>query len=101
MVEKSYNKTFIDFKFGRHKDLSTRKSNIHRGRKTSMTASVNITFSGRQILMSTEIEVSNCILCSTKLNMEFKPLRNIQIGKMDGIFRFKSQKPVIYPPYKC
>ena len=28
MVEKSYNKTFIDFNFGRHKDLSTRKSTV-------------------------------------------------------------------------
>ena len=39
---KSYNnKTVIDFKFGRHEDLSTLKSVIH--------------FSGRYILMSTEI----------------------------------------------
>ena len=35
--------TIIDFNFGRHKDLSTRKSDIHRGRK----AEVNITFEGR------------------------------------------------------
>ena len=35
-VEKSYNKTIIDFNFGRHEDLSFLKSNIH-----------NITFSGR------------------------------------------------------
>ena len=27
--EKSYNKTVIDFNFGRHKDLSTLKSDIH------------------------------------------------------------------------
>ena len=26
-MKKSYNKTVIDFNFGRHKDLSTRKSN--------------------------------------------------------------------------
>ena len=26
--EKSYNKTVIDFNFGRHKDLSTRKSDL-------------------------------------------------------------------------
>ena len=38
MVEKSYNKTDIDFNFGRHKDLSTLK--------------YNMTFSGRKILMS-------------------------------------------------
>ena len=31
LVEKSYNKTFIDFNFGRHKDLSTLKSDIHLG----------------------------------------------------------------------
>ena len=27
--EKSYNKTVIDFNFGRHKDLSTLKNDIH------------------------------------------------------------------------
>ena len=42
MVEKSYNKTVIDFTFDRHKDLSTLKSDIHLG----LVASVNITFSG-------------------------------------------------------
>ena len=30
-VEKSYNKTVIDFNFGRYKDLSTLKSDIHLG----------------------------------------------------------------------
>ena len=39
MIEKSYNKTVIDFNFGRHKDLSTLKSDIHLG----LAASVNIT----------------------------------------------------------
>ena len=29
--EKSYNKTVIDFNFGRHKDLSALKSDIHLG----------------------------------------------------------------------
>ena len=29
--EKSYNKTFIDLNFSRHKDLSTFKSDIHLG----------------------------------------------------------------------
>ena len=43
IVEKSYNKTVIDFNFGRHEDLSTLKSDIHLG----LAASVNITFSGR------------------------------------------------------
>ena len=31
LVEKSYHKTFIDFNFGRHKGLSTLKSDIHLG----------------------------------------------------------------------
>ena len=42
-VEKSYNKTAIDFNFGRYMDLSAFKSNIH----LSLVASVKITFSGR------------------------------------------------------
>ena len=29
--EKSHNKTVIDFNFGRHKDLSTLKNDIHLG----------------------------------------------------------------------
>ena len=41
--EKSYNKTVIDFNFGRHKDLSTLKSDIHLG----LAASVKDHFSGR------------------------------------------------------
>ena len=40
--EKSYNKTVIDFNFGRHKDLSTLKSDIH----LSQAASVNCHFLG-------------------------------------------------------
>ena len=43
IVEKSYNKTFFYFNFGRHEDLSTLKSDIHLG----LVTSVNITFSGR------------------------------------------------------
>ena len=38
--EKSYNKTFIDFNFGRHRDLSTLKSDIHLG----LAATVNYHF---------------------------------------------------------
>ena len=38
--KKSYNKTVIDFNFGRHKDLSTLKSDIHLG----LAASVNYHF---------------------------------------------------------
>ena len=44
--------------WGRHEDLSARKSDIHRGHK----AEVNITFKGRSILLSTEIEVNYCLL---------------------------------------
>ena len=40
--EKSYNKTVIDFKFGRHKYLSTLKSDIHLG----LAAAVNYHFFG-------------------------------------------------------
>ena len=38
--EKSYNKRVIDFNFGRHKDLSTLKIDIHLG----LAASVNYHF---------------------------------------------------------
>ena len=34
--EKSYNKTVIDFNFGRHRDLSTLKSDIHLGQEASV-----------------------------------------------------------------
>ena len=40
LVEKSYNKTVIDFNFGIHEDLSTLKSDIHLG----LVASVNYNF---------------------------------------------------------
>ena len=42
LVEKSYNKTFIDFNVSRHKDLSTFKSDIH----LYPAASVNYQFFG-------------------------------------------------------
>ena len=42
LKEKSYNKTVIDFNFGRHKDLSTLKSDIHLG----LEALVNYHFFG-------------------------------------------------------
>ena len=41
--EKSYNKTVIDINFGRHKDLSSLKSDLYLGQ----AASVNYAFSGR------------------------------------------------------
>ena len=40
--EKLYNKTVSDFNFGRHKDLSTLKSDIH----LDLVASVNYHFFG-------------------------------------------------------
>ena len=40
--EKSYNKTVIDFNKGRHKDISTLKSDIHLG----IAASVDYHFFG-------------------------------------------------------
>ena len=40
--EKSYTKTVIDFNFGRHKDLSTLKNDIH----LDLAASVNYHFFG-------------------------------------------------------
>ena len=40
--EKSYNKAVIDFNFGRHKDLSTLKSDIH----VCLAAWVNYHFFG-------------------------------------------------------
>ena len=42
LVEKSYNKTVVDFNIGRHEDLSTLKSDIHLG----LAASVNYHFFG-------------------------------------------------------
>ena len=39
--EKSYNKTVIDFNFGRHKDLSTLKSDIHLGLAAKFDAFVD------------------------------------------------------------
>ena len=56
--EKSYNKTVIDFNFGRHKDLSTLKSDIHLG----LAASVNYHFLGYINPYVYLIEVNNCIL---------------------------------------
>ena len=42
LIEKSYNKTVIDFNFGRHKDLFTLKGDIQFG----LAASVNYHFFG-------------------------------------------------------
>ena len=56
--EKSYNKTVIDFNFGRHKDLSTLKSDIHLG----LAASVNYHFFRLINPYVYLIEVNNCII---------------------------------------
>ena len=56
--EKSYKKTVIDFHFGRHKDLSTLKCDIHLG----LAASVNYHFFGYINPYFYLIEVINCIL---------------------------------------
>ena len=56
--EKSYNITVIDFNFGRHKDLSTLKSDIHR----ALVALVNYHFLGWINPYDYLIEVNNCII---------------------------------------
>ena len=55
MAEKSYNKTVIDFNFGRHKDLYTLKSDIHLG----LAASVWV---DKSLCLLYLIEVKNCII---------------------------------------
>ena len=60
--EKSYNKTVIDFNFGRYKDLSTLKSDIHLG----LAASVNYHFFGEINPYVFLIEVNKCILSNLK-----------------------------------
>ena len=56
--EKSYNKAVINFNFGRHKDLSTLKSDIHLG----LAASVNYHFFGWINPYVYLIEVNNCTM---------------------------------------
>ena len=46
-------------------------------------------------------EVIKLFSCSTQLSMKFKMLINIEIAKIDGIFRFNSLEPAIYPANKC
>ena len=46
-------------------------------------------------------KVMKLFSCSTQLNMKFKMLINIEIAKIDGIFRFNSLEPAIYPANKC
>ena len=46
-------------------------------------------------------EVIKLFSCSTQLSMKFKLLINIEIVKIDGIFRLNSLEPAIYPANKC
>ena len=46
-------------------------------------------------------EVIKVFSCSTQLSMKFKMLINIEIAKIDGIFRFNLLEPAIYPADKC
>ena len=46
-------------------------------------------------------EVIKLFSCSTQLSMKFKLLINTEIDKINGNFRFKSTKQVIYPANKC
>ena len=46
-------------------------------------------------------EVIKLFSCSTQLSMNFKVLIHTETAKINGNFRFKSQKLVIYPADKC
>ena len=39
--------------------------------------------------------------CSTQLSMKSKIIINIKIAKINGIFRFKKSKQIIYPADEC
>ena len=56
-VEKSYNKTVIDFNFGRHENLSTLKSDIHLG--LGGLSLFRVDKSSCHVYL---IEVNNCII---------------------------------------
>ena len=45
--------------------------------------------------------VTKLFSCSIQLSMKFKIVINIKMAKINGIFRFKPSKPVIYPANKC
>ena len=67
MVEKSYDKAVIDFNFGSRKYLSTLENDIHIG----LAASVNISFSGRQIPMSSSLKSNYCFgICLFKFHVK-------------------------------
>ena len=78
--EKSYNKTVIDFNFGRHKDLSTLKSDIH----LCLAASVDYHFLVYINPYVYLIEVNNCILLL--LSSVVRPHFQSSISKPVGQF---------------
>ena len=47
------------------------------------------------------LEVIKLFSSSAQLSMKFQLLINVEIVKNCGQFRFKTQKLVIYPAYKC
>ena len=86
MAEKSYNKTIIDFNFGRHKDLYTLKSDIHLG----LAASVRVDTS---LCLLYLIEVNNCIILTLSVSFMYMSLQLISL-LMDYLlsdFRFFTQ----------
>ena len=46
-------------------------------------------------------EVIKLFSSSAQLSMKFQLLINVEIVKISGKFRFKTQKLVIYPAHKC
>ena len=47
------------------------------------------------------LKVIKLFSCSTQLSMKFKLLITTVIAKINGNFRFESQKLVIYPANNC
>ena len=54
-----------------------------------------VDFVRRTFLWMPGAEVIKLFSCSTQLSMKFKMLINIEIAKIDGIFRFNALKPAI------
>ena len=49
----------------------------------------------RDVFSQSGPKVIKLFSCSTQLSMKFKMLINIEIAKINGNFRFRSQKPAI------
>ena len=47
------------------------------------------------------LEVIKHFSSSAQLSMKFQLLINVELVKISGKFRFKTQKLVIYPAHKC